>query len=145
MDASIRPYRGADYDEVIAIWTGAGLPLMPAGRDSRERIEAQTAAPNIVFLVAESEDGRLAGTVLASHDGRKGWINRLAVRPEFRRQGLGSRLVLEAQKHLAGMGLDVFSCLIEEGSEASMSLFRKLGYRHRPDIRYFVKKSAPGS
>jgi N-acetylglutamate synthase len=145
MDASIRPFRGADYDEVIALWTGAGLPLMPAGRDSRERIEAQTAAPNIVFLVAESEDGRLVGTVLASHDGRKGWINRLAVRPEFRRQGLGSRLVLEAQQHLAGMGLDVFSCLIEEGSEASMSLFGKLGYKYRPDIRYFVKKSTSGS
>jgi len=47
--------------------------------------------------------------------------------------------------HLAGMGLDVFSCLIEEGSEASMSLFGKLGYKYRPDIRYFVKKSTSGS
>ncbi|MGZ4887063.1 MAG: hypothetical protein ACXVJK_04855, partial [Candidatus Aminicenantales bacterium] len=66
----------ADYRRVVDIWTEGRLPVKPRGRDSRANIEKQIELPNVLFLVAESE-GRVVGTVLATHDGRKGWINRL--------------------------------------------------------------------
>jgi N-acetylglutamate synthase len=144
MDVTIRPFRLADYDQVVSLWTKAGLPLKPSGRDSRTRIGSQIGAPNIVFLVAEI-GGLLAGTVLASHDGRKGWINRLAVKPEYRRLGVGARLVREAEARLEAAGMDVLACLIEEGNEASTGFFSRLGYERKPDIHYFVKKRSPDS
>jgi len=144
MDIMIRPFRIGDYDAAMTLWEESGLPLRPSGRDARERIEARLLEPNVIFLVAEAE-GRIAGTVLATHDGRKGWINRLAVREDMRRRGLGERLVREAEGRLEAAGMDVLACLIEDGNEVSMGFFTRLGYRRKDDIHYFVKKKTPDS
>jgi N-acetylglutamate synthase len=142
---SIRAFRLNDYDRVMEIWSGGGLPLKPQGRDSREAIARQLALPNVRFLVAEEgEGGRVVGTVLATHDGRKGWINRVAVDATLRRRGLGARLVRAAEGWLASAGLDILACLIEEGNDVSMSLFAELGYTKHAEIIYFAKRKHPG-
>jgi ribosomal protein S18 acetylase RimI-like enzyme len=140
----IREYRTEDYESVLELWAGAGLPFKPEGRDRRDSIDTQVRRPNMIFLVAESE-GTLVGTVIATHEGRKGWINRLAVDPGFRRRGIGSRLVREAEDRLKGLGMDVLACLIEEGNDASVRTFETLGYERHPEIHYFVKKRYPGA
>ena len=45
-------------------------------------------------------DGKLVGIVVATHDGRKGWINRLAVHPDYRRRGIAKKLIEEAEEYL---------------------------------------------
>ena len=140
----IREYRTGDYESVLALWAGAGLPFKPEGRDRRKIVDFQVRQPNVIFLVAESE-GRLVGTVLATNDGRKGWINRLAVDPAYRRRGIGSSLVREAEIRLEALGMDVLACLIEEGNDASVRTFEILGYEHHPEVHYFVKKRYPGA
>ena len=140
----IREYRTEDYESVLELWAGAGLPFKPEGRDRKDSIDTQVRQPNMIFLVAESE-GTLVGTVIATHEGRKGWINRLAVDPGFRRRGIGSRLVREAEDRLKGLGMDVLACLIEEGNDASVRTFETLGYERHPEIHYFVKKRYPGA
>ena len=140
----IREYRTEDYESVLALWVGAGLPFKPVGRDRRDSIDTQVRRLNMIFLVAESE-GTLVATVIATHEGRKGWINRLAVDPGFRRRGIGTRLVREAEDRLKGLGMDVLACLIEEGNDASVRTFETLGYERHPEIHYFVKKRYPGA
>ena len=139
----IREFAPADYDRVMELWTEGKLPVKPQGRDSRARIEAQVRQPNVIFLVAESQD-RLIGTVLATHDGRKGWVNRLAVDPACRRKGVGRRLVVEAERRLAAAGMEIFACLIEEENTVSMRLFESLGYTEHREIVYFAKRTYPG-
>jgi len=34
----------------------------------------------------------MIGNVIASHDGRKDWLNRIAVDPDYRRQSLAQKL-----------------------------------------------------
>ena len=138
----IRELAPADYDRVMEIWTAGRLPVKPQGRDSRAQIEKQVRQRNVMFLVAEA-DGRVIGTVLATHDGRKGWINRLAVDASLRRRGLGRRLVLEAERRLAEAGMEIFACLIEEENTVSMAVFESLGYEKHPEIIYFAKRKHP--
>jgi ribosomal protein S18 acetylase RimI-like enzyme len=138
----IREFAPADYDRVMEIWTAGRLPVKPQGRDSRALIEKQVRQRNVMFLVAEA-DGRVIGTVLATHDGRKGWINRLAVDASRRRRGLGRRLVLEAERRLAEAGMEIFACLIEEENTVSMAVFESLGYMKHPEIIYFAKRKHP--
>lgn len=133
----------ADYDRVMQIWAAGRLPLKPGGRDSRAGIESQIRRPNVVFLVAES-GGRVIGTVMATHDGRKGWINRLAVDESRRGQGIGRRLVEAAEERLEKEGMEIFTCLIEDWNTVSMAVFEKLGYRKHPEIVYFAKRKHPG-
>jgi ribosomal protein S18 acetylase RimI-like enzyme len=141
-DVVIRDYEAGDYERILEIWEEGGLPLKPRGRDSRANIAKQVRLAHVCFLVALA-DGRLIGTVLATHDGRKGWINRLAVEPSSRRRRVGRRLVLEAEKWLAAQGLEIFACLIEEENEASQEAFESLGYKKHPEIQYFTKRLRP--
>jgi ribosomal protein S18 acetylase RimI-like enzyme len=141
----IREFRMEDYDRVMELWAEGGLPLKPEGRDSRGNIARQIRLSNVLFLVAEDvAAGRVVGTVLATHDGRKGWINRLAVDAGLRRRGTGARLVREAEQRLEAQGMDILACLIEDDNAVSMAVFEKLGYKKHPEIIYFAKRKFPG-
>jgi len=140
----IRDFRTEDYDRVMELWSAGGLPLKPQGRDSRENIARQIALANVRFLVAETGRGLVIGTVLATHDGRKGWINRLAVDEGSRRTGIGTRLVRAAEDWLESQGMDILACLIEGENAVSMAVFEKLGYKKHPEIIYFAKRRYPG-
>ncbi len=134
----IRPMKLEDYDAVLALWERAGLPYEPHGRDSFSAISHQLHAVGHLMFVAEA-DGQIIGTVFGSHDGRKGWINRLAIDPRYRRQGLAQRLIEEAENALAREGLTIVAALVEAPNEPSLKLFRKLDYEERRDIVYFRK------
>ena len=88
---TIRELCPDDIPAVISLWEAADLPFRPDGRDRAERIVREIAGPSSVFLVAE-DDGGLVGVVFGTHDGRKGWINRLAVAPGEQRRGIASAL-----------------------------------------------------
>ncbi|MDW8031383.1 MAG: GNAT family N-acetyltransferase [Candidatus Bipolaricaulota bacterium] len=134
----IRPMKLEDYDAVIALWQRAGLSFEPHGRDSRPSLARQLKDSGHLMFVAEAE-GQLIGTVFGSHDGRKGWINRLAVDPRYRRQGLAQQLIKKAEEALTREGLIIVGALVEASNEPSLELFRKLGYEERRDIVYFRK------
>lgn len=131
-----------DYNDLIRLWGEAGLPCRPHGRDSREAIARQMEAGISIFLGAE-EDGRIVGAVLGTHDGRKGWINRLAVHPAHRRRGFGRALICAVEARLHGMGIEIIGSLIEDWNEDSMVFFARLGYVAHRDIVYFSKRRSP--
>lgn len=130
-----------DYDAVIALWQRAGLTsLRPAGRDSREAFAKQLAGGQIA--IGLEEDDRLIGVVVATHDTRKGWINRLAIDPDFRRRGYAQRLVEAAEAALRESGLTLIAALIEDDNDASLALFKRLGYAVHTDIYYVSKRDS---
>ncbi|MEM1551831.1 MAG: GNAT family N-acetyltransferase [Candidatus Bathyarchaeia archaeon] len=129
------------YEELINLWRRAGLPFKPKGRDSKEAIARQISA-NPEFFLGAFENGRLIGAVILSSDGRKGWINRLAVDPSFRRRGIASALVAEAERVFLKHGIKIFCALVEDENEASKRLFRKCGYMEHRDIIYFSKRES---
>ena len=137
----IREFRLDDYDAPIALWNDAQLPHRPKGRDRLDKIEREVDRGNAVYLVAEL-DGKLVGSVLGTHDGRKGWINRLAVSPEFRQQGIARMLVNDVEKRLYELGIETIACLIQDQNKISMQMFEKLGYERESNIVYFTKRGS---
>ncbi|UCD19017.1 MAG: GNAT family N-acetyltransferase [candidate division WOR-3 bacterium] len=138
----IREFRIVEYDALIELWNGAGLPHKPRGRDTKKNISSEIHHANAIFLVAEKE-GTLIGSAFGTHDGRKGWINRVAVLPEYRRSGLATQLVREVEKRLTDAGIDIIACLIEEWNKESVTFFERLGYKRHNDISYFTKRRYP--
>jgi ribosomal protein S18 acetylase RimI-like enzyme len=139
---TIREYRLQDYDTVLDLWTVPGLSFSPHGRDRRDRLAAELGGGKVVFLVAERE-GRVIGAVLGTHDGRKGWINRPAVAPQARRQGIARLLVREVEARLEDLGLEITAALVEMSNEASLQFFRALGYVHDPQTEYLSRRRSP--
>jgi ribosomal protein S18 acetylase RimI-like enzyme len=128
-----------DYKKVVDIWNRAGLPVKLKGRDRSDNLRKQLAS-GTVFILGDVKGGLLRGVIIVSSDGRKGWLNRLAVLPEFRDQGIATGLIKEAEKRLRRRGIEIFAVQIEEENTSSHQLFEKLGYVPAPYIIYFVKR-----
>jgi len=133
-----RRLTAGDYDAILALWQRAGLEsIRPQGRDSRAAFAEQLARGQVVLGLEDA--GRLVACVVITDDGRKGWINRLAVDPEHRRRGLGARLIAEAENALRARGFRIFCALIENENTASLTLFQREKYRTH-DIVYVSKR-----
>jgi ribosomal protein S18 acetylase RimI-like enzyme len=135
----IRDLQPDDYDSLVELWDSVGLPIKSKGRDSREDIERQIDLSCTIYRVAVMDD-RLVGAVLGSHDGRKGWINRLAVHPEFTRKGIAKALVDEVERRLSDLGIGIVAALVEDRNTLSLEVFQKLGYEDFPGIHYVTKR-----
>jgi ribosomal protein S18 acetylase RimI-like enzyme len=131
-----------DYDELLGLWQRAGLhSLRPQGRDSREALARQLASGVQTILGLEVES-QLVGVVVVTHDSRKGWINRLAIAPDHRRQGYGARLIRAAEEVLHEQGIHVIAALIESDNPASLALFQKTGYVEIDTGIHYLSKRA---
>jgi len=94
------------------------------------------------YLGAESS-GRLVGVVMGTHDRRKGWINRVAVHPDWQRQGVGRLLMQACEAALHAAGMEIISALIEQGNEGSRRLFERCGYVDDVPVHYYRKRRRP--
>ncbi len=135
----IREFSIKDYDVLITLWNDAQLPFKPTGRDKRDKIECELKQENAIFLVVEI-NGKLVGSVFGTHDGRKGWINRLAVSPEFQRKNIAKKLIAEVEDRFSELGIDIIACLVEDWNTKSLQVFEKLGYKKHSDMVYFSKR-----
>lgn len=138
-DIRVETLGAKDFDELVDLWKGAGLPYHPAGRDARGAILAQMAMPQCRFIGLRDRDGRLVGAVLANHEGRKGWINRLAVLPSARRTGLARALIAASEEWLAAEGILLVAALVEGYNVSSQALFDACGYDRDDSLVYFRK------
>ena len=130
-----------DHAAILALWQRAGLhSIRPEGRDSRSEFEKQFAGGQIA--IGLEEDGKLIGVVIVTNDTRKGWINRLAIDPDYRRRGYGEQLVHASEDVLHEAGIHLIAAFIEEGNLASLSLFEKLGYATHQHLYYVSKRDS---
>ncbi len=137
----IRALEFEDYDSIINVWKESGLPFKPYGRDSRENIRRQMSDNHVLFLGAFEKE-TLIGVVIVNHEGRKGWINRLAVLPSFQRKGVASQLVKHGEKWFEEEGIKIWAVLIEDYNDISKKLFQRLGYTFHDDIYYYSKRES---
>ncbi|MFQ6067986.1 MAG: GNAT family N-acetyltransferase [Candidatus Bathyarchaeia archaeon] len=131
-----------DYEAIVELWKRAGLPFKPKGRDSKQMMKKQMRAFPEFFIGAFHEE-KLVGVVIGSYEGRmKGWINRLAIDPQYRGRGIAKQLIKAVEKALKKRGAAIFCALIETPNKESLSLFQKMGYVAHRDILYITKRKS---
>lgn len=121
----IRRYVESDFAAVVALWDEAGISV--PYNDPAQEIPLALASPNTALFIGE-EDGELVGTVLAGHDGHRGWLYKLAVTPVRRQRGLGRRLVAHAESWLAAQGMPKINLMIRDTNAAVRDFYVRLGY-----------------
>ncbi len=133
-----------DYADILALWGRAGLPARPEGRDAPEAFRRQQES-GLQRSLGIRVDGQLVAVVILTHDGRKGWINRLAVDPAYRHRGYASQLVAASERWFTDEnGIEVIAALIHAHNGASRMLFDALGYEVT-DVVYVRKLARPGA
>lgn len=141
MASDLRKLTADDYDDIIRVWADAGLPYKLDGRDSRTRIAVEIERDDTAFY-GLFEDSRMLAVGLATFDGRKGWINRVAVDPDRRGEGFGGEIIKACEQFLRERGAEIIAALIEDVNSPSISLFQKQGYVIMKEVLYFSKRDS---
>ena len=88
--------------------------------------------PGLSFGIRE--DGRLVGTLLAGHDGRRGYLYHLAIDPAYRRKGFGRALVAAAIDALRVEGIEKCHLFMFKKNRLGRSFWQAMGWLGRRDI-----------
>ena len=143
MNISIRQVKIEDYEGIYSLWNSteqSKRALNPVD-DSREGIERYLRRnPNTCFL-ALSEKGsgdepKVVGVILTGHDGRRAIIHHLCVHPSFRRQGIASQLVKEAEEALKKEGISKIFGLVFKDNDDANTFWEREGYSLRTNLNY---------
>lgn len=138
----------ADAETVAALWvalaaeqTQYGSHVLPTAnrRPIRERVARQAATDRL--LVARADDEVVGFVTFDVSDGsyatsvRRGVVENLYVVPEYRDQGVGSRLLSRAEDLLADRDVDVLSLEVMARNEDARRFYRRQGFeRHRVEL-----------
>jgi len=128
----IVPFEPRDYEEVMALWEATeGLTLRDV--DSRDAILAYVLRNPGLSFVAQDE-GEVVGAVLAGTDGRRGYLQHLAVARPHRGQGVGRALAERVIEALSGVGVAKCHLMVRRENELAKAFWEHLGWTARDDI-----------
>lgn len=134
----VRTFVAADLEPALALWDRTEHLGSVTPADVRRLLDRDAE----LVLVATDDHGEIIGAVLGSFDGRRGWINRLAVDPAARRSGVGRALVAEVERRLAARGCPQVNLLMFGDNHTGRALWESLGYDGPGELVMFSKRLA---
>jgi ribosomal protein S18 acetylase RimI-like enzyme len=131
--ASLRPGTVADVEGVLGFWAAAGA--RPTTTDDAAAVRGLMARDPEALLIAEI-DGRMVGTLVATWDGWRGNMYRLAVHPDVRRRGIAAALVRRGEARLRALGCRRVSALVVGDDDVAHDFWRGVDYLPHPMDRH---------
>ncbi len=121
----IRPFQTEDEDALVALWKMCELtvPWNNPHKDIARKLQVQPE----LFLVGILGNSLIA-TVMGGYEGHRGWINYLAVHPDFHGKGYGQGIMNSVETVLREMGCPKINLQIRRGNDKIASFYQKLGF-----------------
>ena len=120
----VRTYSAEDQSAVIDLWDRCGLlrPWNNPGKDICRKLRANSDW----FLVAVVRN-KIVGSIMIGYEGHRGWINYLAVDPSLRRQGIGRRLMEQAEELLRKTGFPKINLQVRSTNKEAADFYESFG------------------
>ncbi len=129
-----------DYKQCYDLWIKCGNGLNDKD-DSCEGIDKYLKRNPSTSFVATC-DGKVVGVILCGHDGRRGIIQHACVSPDYRRLGIGNRLVELALEALKKEGINKVLLVAFKKNEGGNAFWEAQGFTLREDLNYRNKALA---
>ncbi|HHV97577.1 MAG TPA: GNAT family N-acetyltransferase [Clostridiaceae bacterium] len=126
-----------DYNEIYELWyntPGVGL----SNADKRENIERFLARNKGLSFFCK-HGGKIIGTIMCGHDGRRGHIYHLAVAENYRGKGIGRRLVEMSLERLKSEGIDKCHIFVYPENDIGNGFWTSRGWIKREDVFVYSK------
>jgi ribosomal protein S18 acetylase RimI-like enzyme len=137
VDFVLRAAAPADAGDLVALWQEAAENSRRPP-DTAEAVAALLGRDPEAVILAE-HDGVLIGSVIAGWDGWRYHLYRLAVRPGWRRRGVGAALLSAAERRLADLGATRIDAMVLDDNDLGQNLWRASGYHRQDDWRRWIK------
>jgi len=129
-----------DYSQAYGLWLLCGNGLNDKD-DSLEGIDKYLKRNPSTSFVAVCE-GKVVGVILCGHDGRRGIIQHACVSPDYRRCGVGKKLVDLALEALKNEGINKVLLVAFKKNEGGNAFWESQGFTLREDLNYRNKALA---
>ncbi len=97
--------------------------------ESTFRGEIQHRPISFPMVVVHETLGRVIGYIIFWVIGEDVQVNNIAVHPEFRRMGIGEKMLRQVIEEVRFRGARLITLEVRPSNAAAMSLYRKLGFR----------------
>lgn len=126
MSFKIITYRSKYQDAIVNLWKQCGLvvPQNDPVEDIQKKLDFQPA----LFFVALL-DRRPIGSVMVGYEGHRGWLNYLAVLPDYQRRGYGRKLIEKAVDELRKLGCPKVNLQIRRNNVSAVEFYKNLGFK----------------
>jgi ribosomal protein S18 acetylase RimI-like enzyme len=116
--------------EVLAVDRSAFMEFWQF--DSAALLDALRATPAVRFRTILASTGEAVAYAICGRSGGRGFVQRLAVRPDVQRSGTGARLLLDGLHWMRRHGVVRAVVNTQVGNDAALSLYLKTGFREEP-------------
>jgi ribosomal protein S18 acetylase RimI-like enzyme len=116
----------SEYQEVVVdLWKRCSLvvPQNDPVEDIRKKLDFQPE----LFFVALCDD-RVIGSIMVGYEGHRGWLNYLAVLPDFQRNGYARRLVEKAIDELKKLSCLKVNLQVRRSNISAVEFYKHFGF-----------------
>lgn len=125
-------YQDRHFKEIKSLWEEAFPNDAPWNVADASIAEKRRFQPDLMLVALDGE--QVCGSVMAGYEGHRGWISRIAVRRSHRGRGVGSDLLVEAERRLAALGCMKVNLQVVESNSDAVAFYQKVGYAVEPRI-----------
>ena len=132
----IQPMTMEDYDGVRALWMtirGFGIRALDDSRADIRRFILRNPTTSVVARIGD----RIVGSILCGSDGRQGALYHVCVASEYRRQGIGTKMVGYCMQQLKLMGINKVSLIAFSSNDAGNAFWKQIGWTRKTDVNYY--------
>lgn len=132
----IRTMTIEDYQGVHDLWMSIKGFAIRSVDDSREGVE-MFLKRNPTTSVVAVEDGKIVGSILCGHDGRRGCLYHVCVAEQYRRRGIGKAMVIQAMNALKEEHVNKVSLIAFTQNDIGNAFWKCIGWTKREDLNYY--------
>ena len=124
------------FDGVYDLWMtirGFAIRSIDDSRMGVERFLRRNPATSVVAV----ENGKIVGSILCGHDGRRGCLYHVCVHGDYRMQGIGKSMVVFCMNELKKEEISKVSLIAFTKNDIGNAFWNRIGWTRRLDLNYY--------